>query len=254
MESAALTRRGLSAGALKVIAILAMTADHIAWLFFPGYPKELLPLALHLIGRITCPIMCFLIAEGFHHTHDIRRYTARLFLFALLSHFAYRFAFQNVTSLRQLLPFSGGDVLNQTSVIWSLAFGLVMLRIAADPKRTGAMQALLVMLCCAAALPADWSCIAALWILSIGTNRGDGKAQLRWCALYLALYVLVYFLFLDRIYALLQCGTLLAVPLLRRYDGTRSHRPAGPAAKWFFYLYYPAHLVLIGLLRPLVHG
>ena len=144
MESAALTRRGLSAGALKVIAILAMTADHIAWLFFPGYPKELLPLALHLIGRITCPIMCFFIAEGFHHTHDVRRYTARLFLFALLSHFAYRFAFQDVTSLRQLLPFSGGDVLNQTSVIWSLAFGLVMLSIAADPKRTGAMQALLL--------------------------------------------------------------------------------------------------------------
>ena len=50
MESAALTRRGLSAGALKVIAILAMTADHIAWLFFPGYPKELLPLALEAAG------------------------------------------------------------------------------------------------------------------------------------------------------------------------------------------------------------
>ena len=209
-------RKGLNLNAIKLIAILAMTIDHIAWAAFPGYPRAALPLAMHLIGRITCPVMCYFIAEGYHYTRDVNKYTARLFVFAVISHFAYIFASNDFSGWRSFIPFSGGNVLNQTSVIWSLAFGLVMLRIAADPKRTGAMQALLVMLCCAAALPADWSCIAALWILSIGTNRGDGKSQLRWCALYLALYVLVYFLFLDRIYALLQCGTLLAVPLLRR--------------------------------------
>ena len=57
----------LAASLLTVpVAIGAMTIDHIAWAMFPGYPKAWLPILLHLIGRITCPIMCFFIAEGFH--------------------------------------------------------------------------------------------------------------------------------------------------------------------------------------------
>lgn len=71
-------RRSLDSNAIKLIAILAMTVDHIAWAVFPGYPRAALPLLMHLIGRITCPIMCYFIAEGFHYTHDVRKYTARL--------------------------------------------------------------------------------------------------------------------------------------------------------------------------------
>lgn len=52
-----------NANVIKLIAILAMTADHIAWLLFPGYPRDVLPLLLHTIGRITCPIMCFLLLK-----------------------------------------------------------------------------------------------------------------------------------------------------------------------------------------------
>ena len=62
-------RRSLDSNAIKLIAILAMTVDHIAWAVFPGYPRAALPLLMHLIGRITCPIMCYFIAEGFHYTH-----------------------------------------------------------------------------------------------------------------------------------------------------------------------------------------
>ena len=52
-------RRGtLNANALKLIAVAAMTIDHVAWALYPGYPKALLPLLMHLIGRVTCPIMC----------------------------------------------------------------------------------------------------------------------------------------------------------------------------------------------------
>ena len=52
-----LTRSGLDSNMLKLIAIAAMTADHIAWLLFPGYPTDPLPIILHIIGRLTCPIM-----------------------------------------------------------------------------------------------------------------------------------------------------------------------------------------------------
>lgn len=87
-----LTHSGLDSNMLKLIAIAAMTADHIAWLLFPGYPTDPLPIILHIIGRLTCPIMCFFIAEGYHYTRNIKKYTARLFVFAVISHFAYIFA------------------------------------------------------------------------------------------------------------------------------------------------------------------
>ena len=45
-----------------MIAIIAMTIDHIA-----------------------CPIMCYFIAEGYHYTKNINKYTRRLFVFSLVS-------------------------------------------------------------------------------------------------------------------------------------------------------------------------
>lgn len=50
----------MDANQIKLLAILAMTIDHIAWLVFTGYSKAPLALLMHLIGRMTCPIMCFL--------------------------------------------------------------------------------------------------------------------------------------------------------------------------------------------------
>lgn len=54
----------MDANTIKLIAVIAMTVDHVAWMVYPGYPKELVPILLHIIGRLTCPIMCYFIAEG----------------------------------------------------------------------------------------------------------------------------------------------------------------------------------------------
>lgn len=86
-------KRGLTGNALKLIAIAAMTLDHVLWILFPGYQYMPWLLALHAIGRITAPIMWFFIAEGYMHTHNFRKYALRLLLFAVISHFAYCFAF-----------------------------------------------------------------------------------------------------------------------------------------------------------------
>ena len=123
-------KKTMDANQIKLLAILAMTIDHIAWLVFPGYSKAPLALLMHLIGRMTCPIMCFFIAEGYYHTRDLNRYTLRLFVFAVISHFAYIFASQDFVDARSFIPFYYGGILNQTSVMWSLAWGLVMLRVA----------------------------------------------------------------------------------------------------------------------------
>ena len=58
----ALTRKHLTSNAIKIIAIAAMTVDHSVWTIWPGYSRDILPIVLHLIGRITAPIMCYFIS------------------------------------------------------------------------------------------------------------------------------------------------------------------------------------------------
>ena len=110
----------LDANMLKLIAILAMTADHLAWLLCPGYSTVPIALFLHVIGRLTCPIMCYFIAEGYHYTRSVRRYAARLFIFAFISHFAYIFASGDYVDAWSFVPFSRGSFFNQTGVMLSL--------------------------------------------------------------------------------------------------------------------------------------
>lgn len=124
----------LDANQLKLIAIVAMTVDHIAWLLFPGYAAGAVPIVMHIIGRITCPVMCFFIAEGFHYTRDRKKYALRLFMLAVVSHFAYMLASNSYVDWHSFIPFYYGDVLNQTSVVWSLLGGLLMLWLCEDEK------------------------------------------------------------------------------------------------------------------------
>lgn len=242
-----------NANQIKLIAIGAMTVDHLAWMLFPGYPVEALPLLMHIIGRITCPVMCYFVAEGFHYTKNINRYTFRMFLFAFVSHFAYLFASSDFSGWQSLIPFSSGEVLDQTSVMWSLAWGLVMLRVVCSERiRSQAAKVLLVVLICVAAFPSDWSCIASLFILVFGTNRGNFKAQMLWMVFYAAIYSAVYFFAIDNIYGLMQMAVVLAIPILAMYNGKRGNSPRiNRIMKWVFYLYYPVHLFLIGIIQQL---
>lgn len=240
----------LNSNQLKLIAIIAMTVDHIAWAMFDGYPSALLPLVMHIIGRLTCPIMCYFIAEGYHYTRNINKYTFRLFAFAFISHFAYIFASNDFVDFKSFIPFYYGNFLNQTSVMWSLAWGLVMLRIADSKRIKSIYKVLLVIMICIITLPSDWSCIAALCIMAIGTNRGDFRKQMSWMIFYVALYSLVYFFAIDKAYGILQMGVVLSIPVIAMYNGKRGKNPKiNKFMKWFFYIFYPAHLFVIGLIN-----
>lgn len=240
----------LNSNQLKIVAIIAMTVDHMAWAMFDGYPTDPVPLIMHIIGRLTCPIMCYFIAEGYHHTKNINKYTVRLFVFAFVSHFAYVFASNNFVDIKSFIPFYYGDFLNQTSVMWSLAWGLVMLRVAKSPKIKFPCKVLLVILICVITLPSDWSCVASLCIMAVGTNRGDFKKQMAWMTFYVALYSLVYFFALNKVYGVLQMGVVLSIPIIAMYDGSRGKNPKiNKFMKWFFYIFYPAHLFVIGLIN-----
>lgn len=235
----------LSSNQLKAIAIVAMTLDHLVWTLFPGYDTRWFVLLAHIIGRLTAPIMWFFIAEGYHYTRNVKKYAIRLFSLAVISHFAYNFCFGI-----PFLPLQT-SVFNQTGVVWSLAWGLVLLWIFDNNKIRDWQKRLAILLVCLITFPSDWSCIAAMAVLFIGTNRGNFKAQMLWMMVWTVVYAAVYFFFIDKVYALVQLGTCLTIPLLRLYNGQRgSWKGMGK----LFYAYYPVHLFLCGLLRVLLWG
>ena len=66
---------------LKVIALLFMTFDHIAYML--GEIIEV-PFWFHLIGRLSAPIFIFMCANGYRYTHNKIAYMKRLYLWAAL--------------------------------------------------------------------------------------------------------------------------------------------------------------------------
>ena len=233
-------KAALNSNQLKLIAIAAMTLDHLVWTICPGYSRVWWVLLAHIIGRLTAPIMWYFIAEGYHYTHDVKKYAGRLFLLALISHFAYNFCFGI-----SFIPFQT-SVFNQTSVAWSLAWGLVLLCVNNSDKLKSWQKTVIILLVCVITFPSDWSCIASMAILFIGSYRGNFRKQMLWMMFWTLLYALVYFFFIDRVYALVQLGTCLTIPLLRLYNGERgSWKGMGK----LFYAYYPAHLAACGILR-----
>lgn len=237
--------KGLSSNALKFIAIIAMTIDHVICVTFPNYPTDWWIVALHMIGRITAPIMWFFVAEGYHYTHNLKKYIVRLFIFAVISHFAYNFAFGI-----PFIPFRT-SVFNQTSVIWSLAWGLVALAISDSVRLKQWQKTVLIIIICTVTFCSDWSCIAVLAIVGIGSHRGDFKRQMTEMMMYVFFYALIYFIFINKIYGIIQLFVALSIPLLKSYNGERG---SWKGMKWFFYFYYPAHLVLCGIIRILLYG
>ena len=243
-------KQTLNANAVKLIAIIAMTIDHIAWMLFPGYPSDAVPIAMHIIGRITCPVMCYFIAEGYHYTKNMNRYTQRLFAFAFISHFAYVYFSANYIDWKSFIPFYYGEVLNQTSVMWPLAWGLVMLRIVNSKTIKEYIKAVLIFAICLITFPSDWSCIASLCVLAFGTNRGNLKKQMLLMIFYVAMYAIVYFFTLDKIYGIIQMAVVLAIPVIMLYNGQRGKsRRINVIMKYFFYVYYPLHLFIIGWIQ-----
>ena len=72
-------KTNLNTNFIKIIAIAAMTIDHVGTVFFPEYP------AFRWIGRIAFPLFCYCLTVGMLYTHDIRKYALRLGAFALIS-------------------------------------------------------------------------------------------------------------------------------------------------------------------------
>ncbi len=237
----------LNANHLKLIAIIAMTLDHIADLLYPGFPNIMGSNILHIVGRLTAPIMFFFICEGFYYTRNVKKYIARLFLFAFISHFAYCFAFGI-----NYIPFIDGEIFNQTSIMWTLAWAVVALYVVNGENNLKQWQkTVLVILICLITFSADFSSIAVMAILFMYANRGNLIRQMLSMELWIVIYGLISFFFVSKTYGVIVLFSIFAYPILKNYSGEKGKVTW---MKWFFYWYYPLHLILLGILRIMMYG
>ncbi|MBD5129165.1 MAG: conjugal transfer protein TraX [Ruminococcaceae bacterium] len=72
-------RFNISSFALHILAMALMFCDHAWATVFPSAEW------LTCIGRLAFPIFAFMTAEGFSHTHDLKRYMLRIFVWACVS-------------------------------------------------------------------------------------------------------------------------------------------------------------------------
>ncbi len=236
-------RRGLTGNQIKWIAITCMLIDHIAWAFVPF--ASVAGQLMHVVGRITAPTMCFFLAEGYAHTRSVKKYALRLFVFAVIS----QFPFALFESRRFLFvdPNAGTETF---SVIYTLFLGLLAIW-AWDSVKNRLLRAVIITGLCVFALPGDWMFFDILFSLIFWVYRGDFRQQAFWFAFAAVLEEIVFTLSSAAMGAsvtsqLFQLGVLLCLPILARYNGERG---GGRYSKWTFYIFYPAHLLILGLIH-----
>ena len=225
---------GLTGNQLKILALIAMTCDHVGYQVFPQYE------ILRWIGRLAFPIFAYMIAEGAKHTKNRLRYFLQMFGLGLLCQAVYFFA---MNSLYQciLITFSFSIILiyaldharkKNNPDAWIL-FALVFLTVF-----------FLVEILPLLLIKTDYAVDYGIWgvLTPVFVYLGANK-------IYKLLFAAVPLAFLSVIFTGYQWISFGALLLLALYNGKRG--------KWkmknLFYVYYPLHLVIIYGISLIVH-
>lgn len=229
---------GLSASTIKWFAIACMFADHVAWAFLPTFSA--LGFTLHAFGRITAPCMCYFIVEGYSHTHSVQKYLLRLGVFALISWPCFSF-------------YETGTLTFRMGMIWSLFFALLAV-CAFDKISNPVLKLLGVLICAVATQIGDWPIFCVVFTLIFWIFRGSFRAQaLVFAGAAVIMAVGFSYRSLHAVpFTLMQLCVLLALIPLVLYNGRRGGESCPQLNKWAFYVFYPAHLLLLGLIKYIV--
>lgn len=228
--------RILSGSMLKVLAILCMFIDHGAVILYPVLeilrsPFSILGRSVTLywvlrkIGRLAFPIFCFLIAEGFHHTRNKKKYAIRLLIFAFISEVPF-----------DLMRRGSFFDLSGQNVYFTLLLGLALIyayeSIDSQFKKFCVMALIAV---AATILRTDYDLTGVLLVLVIYLFRNQPAVQ-----------ALIS-------YPLLAGGTaaFAAFVPINLYNDQRGFIKS-PGLKFLFYLFYPAHILLLLGIRHLL--
>ncbi len=232
MENRILPRKlqFLSGSMLKLIAVLAMVLDHSALILASVFPEMGVPFftllgrsisvyyIMRKIGRLAFPIFCYLIAEGYCHTRKPLVYMLRLALFAVLSEIPFN------------LMISGSLFYDgKQNVYVTLLMGVVLLFVF-DKVKNNLLKLICmgIVIVLAKLLKADYGLIGVLLIFLLYALRKHPVAQA----------LLAYPFLSGGIAAWCSFGVIAA------YNGKRGFASSG-FWKYVFYIFYPAHIMIL---------
>ena len=207
----------ISGSWLKVIAMLSMFIDHIAYYY--GCDNPYLYELMRTVGRIAFPTFAFLLAEGFVHTRNRQQYLISLFAFALLSE----------------IPWMLLNHDESHNVIFTLLAGILGLHVIENSR-------------------SRWITAICITLIGLATIFSDTDYSWRGFGLVLIFYMFrgrpeLQTLFgIPLMYEYGILGVLVAFSVIWLYNGERGFIQ-GKALKYAFYAFYPAHLMMIYYLR-----
>lgn len=237
---------------IKIIAAVSMLADHTGMILFPD------ALWLRIIGRLALPLYALCIAEGFRHTRNRLKYFLRIFILGALCQIVYAFVSDGLY-LGILLTFSISMILlffldallcacrgekNPICKGWEKLFHRL-------PGRTGSI--VLCALCFTAALAGvitltvfvqvDYGLTGILFPVLV--YLGGSTRLGRWIGASAGTVMLACNLEGS---STPRVWSLLAIAPLALYNG----QPGKYKLKYFFYVFYPAHLVILYAIELLI--
>lgn len=205
---------------LKIIAITSMLMDHVGYVFFSEVT------IFRIVGRLAFPIFCYTLVEGFLHTRDVKKYLIRLGIFAIISEVPFDLAFM-------------GEVLEikHQNVFFTLFFGVVMMWMLTKTESMVVRFAIAVGLTLVCRfLNTDYASTGLLMMFTLYMFRGNKKEQL----------------ILTGLAMLLMSGGIQLFSILALIPIAMHNHKLGPKMKMFFYLFYPAHLLVVYLISIVV--
>ena len=212
----------LSGNTLKILAAIFMTIDHIGVILFPRV------LVLRLIGRLALPIYAFMIAEGCKYTRNKKKYFGMVFGLGAVCQIVY-YLFDGSLYFSILITFSLSILMIYSLQHWKqkkTAFsGLVF---AASVFAVYFLNRWLTI---------DygfWGCMLPVFAALLHGTKHDSNVTN--CTM-LGIGLVLLSSSLD----LFQFLSVLALPLLYAYSGQRGKWNM----KYFFYIFYPTHLVVL---------
>lgn len=230
--------KGITGSTIKIIAILSMLIDHTAAILIEPfvYSNGLYWLNYYMraIGRIAFPLFCFLLIQGFLYTKSRTKYMLRLGLFAILAEVPFDLAFGE----------SLWDTSNQ-NVFVTLFLGFAVITcidwIRREWKWNRYVQLFPEIIVCiiggllAELLKTDYSSIGILTIVIMYMLRAYNKEALFGGCM------------VQTLFNSFEAYAFLGVVPVALYNGKR-----GLKLKYIFYIFYPAHLLILCGIRALL--
>lgn len=222
--------KGLTSGQLKILAVITMFLDHLPKMV---QINEMFNFLI-FIGRLSFPIFCFLLVEGFIHTKNAKQYAIRLGIFGLISEIPFDLAGDHINKLNPVSFFQ------ETNVFYTLFIGFCLLTAIKklDEKLGPSILVITIGYIAAELLTTDYAGGGVLLIACFYLTRGNK----------LATFISMAAVELLVLSGINPIGLLALIPIWL-YNGQK-----GFSLKYFFYIFYPLHILLLYVLNLYLAG